>query len=61
MKSVRFEDLSPESQDEVRRPEAMGEDEIDTSDTPEATDWPGTVRGRFCERAKCEEASEPKS
>ena len=40
-------ELSPQAQAEIRALEAMSDDEIDTSDIPEITDWTGAVRGKF--------------
>lgn len=40
-------ELSPQSQAEIRTLEAMSDDEIDTSDIPEITDWSGAERGKF--------------
>ena len=31
----------------IRKLDAMSEEDIDTSDIPEQTDWTGSVRGKF--------------
>ena len=40
-------ELTPKQQAEIDALMAMSEDEIDTSDIPEATDWSGAIRGMF--------------
>lgn len=40
-------DLSPDQKAELARLAAMRDDEIDTSDIPETTDWSGAERGKF--------------
>ena len=40
-------ELTPQQQAEIDALKAMPDDEIDTSDIPEVTDWSGAKRGMF--------------
>jgi len=39
--------LSPEMRKQVAKLKAMRDEDIDTSDIPEITDWSGAVRGKY--------------
>jgi uncharacterized protein (DUF4415 family) len=47
MKKAGFSGLSEESRREIEALAAMAEEDIDTSDIPEVTDWSGAKRGLF--------------
>ncbi len=47
MKKAGFSGLSQESRAEIAALAAMAEEDIDTSDIPEVTDWTGAKRGLF--------------
>jgi uncharacterized protein (DUF4415 family) len=47
MNKGNSEPLSPELMAEMTLLEAMTNEEIDTADIPEETEWSGAVRGRF--------------
>lgn len=47
MKKTRSESLTPKQKAQLKALEALGDDEIDTSDIPEVTDWSGAKRGLF--------------
>jgi uncharacterized protein (DUF4415 family) len=47
MKKAISSDLPEESQRQLAALSAMAEEEIDTSDIPEVTDWSGAKRGLF--------------
>ena len=47
MKKAGFSGLSQESRAEIEALAAMAEEDIDTSDIPEVTDWTGARRGLF--------------
>lgn len=44
------ERLSPELREALKALDALPDEQIDTSDIPEVTDWTGAVRGRFRKR-----------
>ncbi|WP_223861351.1 BrnA antitoxin family protein [Geminicoccus harenae] len=44
--------MSPELQAEIKALEKMSDDDIDTSDIPEALDWSDAVRGKFVRPVK---------
>ena len=37
----------------IRKLDAMSDEDIDTSDIPEQTDWSGSVRGKFYDPQPC--------
>ncbi|MFN8442699.1 MAG: BrnA antitoxin family protein [Caldilineaceae bacterium] len=47
MKKTTFRKLSSEQEAMLRELDALPEDQIDTSDIPEITDWSGAQRGLF--------------
>ncbi len=47
MKKTRSNSLTPKQKTELKALEALGDDEIDTSDIPEVTDWSDAKRGLF--------------
>jgi uncharacterized protein (DUF4415 family) len=47
MKKAVFSDLPEESRRQLAALAAMAEEDIDTSDIPEVTDWSGAKRGLF--------------
>lgn len=47
MKMVNSKQLSPEQEVELAALDALTDDQIDTSDIPEITDWSGAKRGLF--------------
>ena len=47
MKKVSSKSLSPAQKDELKRLQALPDDEIDTGDIPESRDWTGARRGLF--------------
>jgi uncharacterized protein (DUF4415 family) len=47
MKKAVFSDLPEESRRQLEALAAMAEEDIDTSDIPEVTDWSGAKRGLF--------------
>ena len=47
MKKAIFSDLPEESRRQLAALAAMAEEDIDTSDIPEVTDWTGAKRGLF--------------
>lgn len=47
MKKVTSSQLSPEQEEELAVLASIPDDQIDTSDIPEITDWSGAQRGLF--------------
>lgn len=47
MKKENFNQLTPEQQAEIDALAALPDDQIDTQDIPEVSDWGGAKRGRF--------------
>jgi uncharacterized protein (DUF4415 family) len=47
MKMHNGDPLSPEMLAQLKRLEAMRDEDIDTSDMPEVTDWSQAVRGKY--------------
>lgn len=47
MKKVTSSQLTPEQEEELAVLASMPDDQIDTSDIPEITDWSGAQRGLF--------------
>lgn len=47
MKKARSKSLTPKQKAELKALEALGDDEIDTSDAPEIADWSNAKRGLF--------------
>ncbi len=46
-KQFSTDNLSEVELEAIRELDAMSEEDIDTSDIPEQTDWAGSVRGKF--------------
>ncbi len=42
-----FDELPPETQEQLRALDELADEDIDLSDIPEITDWTGAVRGKF--------------
>ena len=55
-----MEKLSKNQTEEIRNLSQMKENEINSSDLPEVTDWSKAVVGRFYRPAKPERATAPK-
>ena len=47
MKKEHFNQLTPEQQAEIDALAALPDDQIDTQDIPEVSDWSGAKRGMF--------------
>jgi len=47
MKKENFNQLTPEQQAEINALAALPDDQIDTQDIPEVSDWSGAKRGLF--------------